>query len=336
MARTVPPGPFRVRPSDDRLSWTGRVLFEDGIARFDWPGVSLSFRFRGSSFTLDLSDGNNDYRLELDGRPLEPWRTRPGETGRTFGGLSAGEHAIRLSKRTEASYGVASFGGVLFPAGAELLSPPPPSERRIEFVGDSLACGYGVEGNDPQCPGCRALEDVHLSYAGLTAAALRADARYIAWSGKGVLRNYGDPASRSTQTLPDLHPRTLAGRPEPREDPSGWIPHLVVLQCGGNDFSTEPRPDLIDWAGAYSAFALRLLTRYPDVRLLCVSSAEVPKRGIEAAIEEVRSRSGQAVPLVRWDKRNIRELGCDYHPGASAQRQMAEPVLGAVRDLMGW
>lgn len=335
-APAAPIGPVRIPPDDPRISWSGRVLFEQGRALFDWPGTSLAFRFRGASVSLELTDGRNDYDLILDGTTRENWRTRGGEILRTFDGFPEGDHILRLSKRTEASWGVASFGGLHLPAGTSLLPPPPPPKRRIEFVGDSLVCGYGVEGNDPRCPACRSLENVHLSYAGLLAVALDAEARYIAWSGKGVLRNYGDPAPRGTETLPEVYPRMLAGRAAPLDEDPAWRPQLLVLQCGGNDFSTEPRPEWREWADAFAAFALRLLARHPGARLLCVNGDDVPRQGGERAVEEVRKGSGQPVPLVRWGKRNIREMGCDYHPNARAQSRMAEPVLRAARDLMGW
>ena len=332
----VPPGYFRISPDDGRLCWTGRVLFSEGVARFDWPGVSLAFRFRGGAFALELADGNNDYDLVLDGDPLDPWRTRAGETLRIFEGLREGRHEFRLAKRTEASYGEASFRGLLLPEGASLLEPPPRPGRRIEFIGDSLVCGYGVEGNNPLCPGCRRLENVHRSYAGLAAAELGAEARYIAWSGKGVVRNYGDPGERGSETIPAIYERLLAGRPGPVNDFAAWTPHLVVLQCGSNDFTTEPQANPESWIETYSGFALRALSRYSNARLLCASSLDLFKGCIEEAVGRIRLRSGQTVPLVQWGKRNIRELGCDYHPNVRAQRGMADRFIPAVRELMGW
>lgn len=334
--RPVPSGHFRIEPDDPRLAWNGRTLVSEGRVRFDWPGVSLSFRFAGPSFALELTDGNNDYDLTLDGTAMDPWRTRAGETLRTFDGLRDGEHEFRISKRTEASYGEASLGGVLLPEGASLLEPPARPERRIEFVGDSLVCGYGVEGNDPLCAGCRALENVHRSYAGILASELGAEARYIAWSGKGIVRNYGDPGPRGLETLPEIQGRLLAGRAVPFHDPASWTPHLVVLQCGANDFSTEPRAVPAEWIESYSALASRILSPHPGVRLVCAFSPGVPPDPAGEAVDRIRLRTGREVPLVRWGKWNVRDLGCDHHPNVRAQAAMAAELLPAVRTLMVW
>lgn len=335
--RPVPEGTFRIEPADPRLVWTGRVLFRDGQARYDWPGVTLCFRFRGDSFLLESVDGGNDHDLMVDGRLKETWRTRSGETLKRVEGLGSGEHEVRLVKRTEASWGETLVNGLLLPVGARLLDPPPPSPRRLLVVGDSLACGYGIEGEDPLCPGCRGLENVTRSYAGLCAAELSAEAHIIAWSGKGLVRNYGAPGVESPDPIPLFWERTCAQRPEPAWNPAAYHPQVVILQLGSNDFSTEPSPEPGAWARRYEEFAREILRVYPGARLLCISRMGVPHLA-DAVSEAVRSMRGAGIPagLVVWDRFHIREMGCDYHPNARAQRRMADQVMGPLRELVGW
>lgn len=65
-----------------------------------------------------------------------------------------------LRKRTEASFGVVTFSGfnIVGESGQrEFISAldsydfqeKRQDERRIEFIGDSISCGYGIEGRAP-------------------------------------------------------------------------------------------------------------------------------------------------------------------------------------------
>ncbi len=316
----------------------GRVLFEQDGAVFDWPGVTLVFRVEADSFGLELEDGRNDYNVYVDGELKEIWRTQSREAFRLFKGKADLVHEVRLVKRTEASWGEAVFRGLWLPPGARLHEPPMRPSRRILFWGDSLACGYGVEGRDPLCPGCRDLENVEKSYAGLLTRELQAESQVVAWSGKGLLRNYGDPAPRSEEPLPVYGERIVASRPETVWDPSGWRPRLIVVELGSNDFSTEPSPDPREWVQAYAALLRNFRRRFPEAALLCAADGTTGLLGtcVKEAVQRIKAEGLCDVSWHPWEKFNIREMGCDYHPDVRAQRRMFEQILPTAREVAGW
>lgn len=112
--------------------------------------------------------------------------------------LTEGEHTVRLLKLTEATVGMPLLLKAITLEGSGMWLPPPklPS-RRIEFIGDSITCGFGVTGQPYAVTGkpgrfLTEEEDVTKTYAGITAAYFGADARYIAASGRGVCHNHTD------------------------------------------------------------------------------------------------------------------------------------------------
>ena len=124
-----------------------------------------------------------------------------------------------LTKRTEASYGIAALRGILVDsAGGLLTMQQPRPSRRIEFVGASWFAGYGNEGASIQCSDLRSAENNYESVGPMTARLLGAEGVVVAYSGRGVVRNYGDPSLRSAEPFPVLYPRTLASRTEPLWD----------------------------------------------------------------------------------------------------------------------
>ena len=113
----------------------------------------------------------------------------------------------------------------------ELLAPPPVT-RRMEVIGDSITAGYGNEGVAP-CGFSAETENHYLTYASVAARTVGAELHTIAWSGKGMVYNFGDD---TFQPLPELYDRTIAS-----EDAGWsfeWQPDVVAVNLRAN----VPRP----------------------------------------------------------------------------------------------
>src|SRR5690606_18809178 len=179
-------------------------------ARFAWSGSGFLARFSGSSLAVRLG-GGQQYTVLVDGKLMPRW-VPSGGFDTLAQGLSSGEHVVEVYRRTEAHLGESVFLG-LRPGSGELLAPPPPPDRRIELIGDSISCGYGNEGPDMNCGFPPDTEHHHLSYGALAARERGAELVTIAWSGKGVVCNYGDEPDSCRDPLPLYYDRTLPERP---------------------------------------------------------------------------------------------------------------------------
>lgn len=205
---------------------------------FDWSGNSITAAFEGTdriTVKIDLlgvPQPGKDYELVqdqmfefvLDGVPSTKQITvQTGPDGKPtliplenyeIGGLTPGPHEIIVYKNTEAQKGAVQFKGFDLHGGRYL--PPVRRARKIEFIGDSIICGYGNLGTNATCPfevsvrkvfdptgapivgaDGRQLEvtvpiteNQYLSFTSQAARALDADATTICWSGKGVYKNY--------------------------------------------------------------------------------------------------------------------------------------------------
>src|SRR5690606_34257050 len=211
--------------------------------------------------------GGQQYTVVIDGKVGDKLvSTGVAQTLAT--GLDAGEHVVELYRRTEASQGVSVFYGFELGSG-EFLDPPPAPERRIEVIGDSISCGYGIEGTDMNCPFSADTENHYLTYGALAARALDAELSTIAWSGKGVVCNYGDGASSCVDPLPTYFDRTLPGSATSQWEFAKWQPHAVVINLGTNDFSTAEDPRQDEFETAYVDLLERVRAAYPQALILC-------------------------------------------------------------------
>ncbi|RYG70231.1 hypothetical protein EON64_00705 [archaeon] len=118
------------------------------------------------------------------------------------------------------------------PAAANHVSAcSPPTQQSILFVGDSITAAYGVDGTPP-CSYSASSQDVRHSYALLLASQFQLKYQVVAWSGKGVVRNYGDVNQVSVNPMPVYYNRTNAIMPDSFYNPRSFSPKVVVIMLG--------------------------------------------------------------------------------------------------------
>jgi lysophospholipase L1-like esterase len=300
--------------------------------RFAWPGTTIRARFSGTELSVELGDsGQNQFDVWIDGQ-AQPVLA-PGSGVATYplaAGLADGEHEVVLARRTESFFGISEFRG--FP-GATLV-PSAGRGRLVEFIGDSITCGYGVLGAEATCPfGADTEAETH-AWGALAAAELGADHVAIAYSGKGVYRNYGGEGG---DTMPDLFTRVFADDPR-----STWgfayTPDVVVINLGTNDFSVgDPGQPFVD---AYRGLVADVRARYPDAWILIAESPMIDGTDrfvLRGHLDDVVAGSGERVALVEIAAQVATDgYGCDYHPSETTQQKMATALVARVRELAGW
>jgi lysophospholipase L1-like esterase len=326
-------------PSEPAVHYVGRVDTSDPVrARFAWSGTGVVARFDGTSVAANLG-GGQEYTVVIDGT-VAPKLVAASGMSSLATGLTAGEHTVELYRRTEAAEGESAFLGFDF-GGGMLLAPPPPPARRLEFIGDSITCGYGNEGADMNCPYSPQTENHYLTYAALTARALEAELSTVAWSGKGVVCNYGDDASSCQNPLPAYYELTLPANGASTWDFSRFVPDAVVINLGTNDFSTDSDPSQSEFEAGYRALLELVRQKYPDAYVLCTNGPMLTGSDLSA----VRSYIANVVDALGDPRISSFELatqdgsdgyGCDWHPSLARHERMATVVTAELRRKLGW
>lgn len=303
----------------------GRVT-TDG--RFGWPGVYFEGRFTGTSVTVSVEAGEDHLAVLIDGVERAVLK-KPGKVQRRFDGLADGEHVIRVEKLTETQSGYSRMISITTD-GTPLA--PPVHARRVEFIGDSHSVGYGDTAAVRDCTGgvVHDTTNTQLAFGPLLAKKWDADYRVIAFSGRGVVRNYagGNPG----ETLPVLYARAIPGEPAPATQ-DDWKPQLIVINLGTNDFSTPVhageawKDDAAlhaDYRATYIAFVRKLQAANPGARFLLMGAANF--------IADVRAVA-EATKVQAVEVPTLELTACNFHPSLKDQRQMADLVEQATRTL---
>lgn len=326
------------------IQFLGRFNFSDlKRVKFDWPGVIISAKFIGTSCSVRLDDGKNEYAVIIDNNAPKILSTDTSKIYKVASGLNDSiPHTIILQKRTEALVGKGIFCGFVLDQNGSLIKPDERPGRRIEFIGNSITCGYGNEGESTDCHFTPQTENANLSYASITARALQADYHLIAFSGKGVVRNYGDPQKISQYTLPSIFDRICVYDSIPKWNFKSWIPQVVVINLGTNDFSTKPYPDKDVFQKTYIDFINRIRSLYQDVTIFTIVGPMIgePCTGYvkEIVTNDQRLKREKDLFFVEIKRTDLaaEDWGCDTHPNIFGMQKMADILIPKIKLRMNW
>lgn len=272
----------------------------------------------------------------------------------TASGLSNGNHSVTLRKRSETAYGTFTLGDITVNG---TFGPDVVPTRKIEFIGDSITVGYGEDGTYP-CTNSAALEDNPLTYGALAADSLEADYSMVAWSGKGLTRNYVIDGTDTSPLMPELWTRYGANDADDSYTfPANATPQVVVINLGTNDFSyvlyaangslynARDPIDATTFTNAMVDFVQTIETHYPDAEFFLMGSpmlsdtyptAADAQHTTEAnALQAAVSQIGSNAHFVDWPTQGS-DVGCDYHPDPATHAAEAVVLASAISSVMGW
>jgi hypothetical protein len=267
--------------TDPNIQYYGRWDFSNPSApEHSWPGVYIIAYFEGTSISVRLNDNTDYFNVFIDDTIHTILHT-------TYNGLSTyslaknlpdGNHKLLFTLRNETNWIKFPFNGFVLDSGKTLLSPPvtlQPS-KRIEFIGDSYTCAAGnLWTQTSAAPDGNLYTDEFEGFAPITANYFNADYHITGRSGYGLVQDYLGNASGN---LPDNFNRTLVYTASPIWDFSKWIPNVVVICLGLNDYSgwngyNSPVP--LGYANLYKSryhdFISTINDVYPGVKILTVA-----------------------------------------------------------------
>lgn len=202
---------------------------------------------------------------------------------------------------------------------------------KLLVIGDSITAAYGVDGANEYCHYSASTQNIFESYATLVARDVDASVHTIAWSGKGVVRNYGDVNPTSVDPMPIFYNRTLATDSSIYWSPMDYVPDITLVALGTNDYSTQPNPSDEDFQNGYINFVNQIKADYPSTKIVLV--CEPFAAGNQCTnIEQVSKKTNSVYIYVPFS--TIVSYGCDYHPSAESMVNIANVVTPIVKGLL--
>lgn len=339
------------KPDNRLIRYTGRIDFQNPAKpRLAGAGAYIRAKFRGSSCEILLEDqnlnNNHGYiAVVVDGKYLKRIRVSKDVTQyRIAEGLEDTEHTLCICKASEAQNGYIEFGGLLC---SRLLPSENSRRRKIEFIGDSITCGMGLDTSEIPCDSAQWYDqhNAYLAYGPLVCRELNADWLLSSVSGIGVTRNWNSTGP----TMPEVYEHTYLNEDSAHLwDARNFVPDLVSICLGTNDFSdgdgSYQRADLDSeqFVTDYIRFVRRVRERYPGAQICCLTSPMLSGRKSEQ-LQKNLSSVLQYMQDVENDDRvhlfvfsGMKASGCSSHPDEREHRQMAEELLPFFKQVMNW
>lgn len=359
---------MRFQATEKNTKVTGRTLFVEGTRYLGFSGSSVSFTFVGKKAVAALWSNADVWGDELRARiavyvndgeePVQRICLNQAEGIYTlYESDREKQVTIKIMKYSEAAFGKCGIRYIEIDTD-KLCPPPVVRERKMEIIGDSITCGYGVEAENELQLFHTATENPAKSYSMLTAKALDAEVNLVSWSGNGVVSGYVEETADAPSDkwlMPEVYQytdisgsHTLFGDDESRAelwekwDFSRFVPDVILINLGTNDCSwcKDIQERRNDYRDKYVEFLKYIRQNNSKARIFCMLGT-MDQRVLKELEEAVKifseSAQDKRVHFLSLPPQNPEDgYGADWHPSALTQKKTAEIVVNEIRRVMNW
>lgn len=345
--------------TNENIVWNGRYLDYQDIRYFDYSASGFTFNLSGKKAVATIvsdpqdfeeiyrgvlgiyvthADGKKEFskvRLDKKENEIILFESKTDETVTI--------DVIRLS---EAIYGYSGLKNLEIDGKINQFT----EEKKIkyEIIGDSITCGYGIEGVYGKDVFTTMQERPDLAYAYLTMKKLNADFHLVSRSGIGLISCYADPETFKTPNLAEplmsqLWPytdlflsRRLGIEPEVWDE-SRFSPDVVILHLGTNDNSwvrnLEDRR--LSFVNLYEQMLEAIHRRSPKAKIVCCLGAmgqELCDSVEQALANFTKTFTSVKTKFVKFPLQDEDNdgVGTDWHPSAVTHEKMSELLQQAL------
>lgn len=326
------------------IEYSGRIDFSNAEApRFSYSGVSIRATVDAEQASVILNDekGENYYAVIVDNVYTGKLKPKKGKGTYEIANFGAkGVHEIEIVKITEEGFGKTSFLGFELGSDGTIVPMRDKREYTIEFIGNSITCGYGNEGKLGQ-PFCAETENHYMSYAAITARSFNAKPLVVSKSGIGIYRNYAGPSKGNEDCMTNYYDRIFLYDAKPKCDFS-QIPNLVCINLGTNDFST-PGVDTALFISNYLKLIGQIREHYPNPDILCLigpmlngKELDLERTCVQAVVKRASGGKGRISFFEMTPQNPEKGLGTDYHPTVKQNILNARELTAHISKLKEW
>lgn len=343
---TLVPAGTRIPATDNHIQYLGRISFRNPESpMFTFPSVQIRATFTGTSLKMIAKPKSGYFMAQIDrGEAFKVSFNSERDSIVTLAtALPEGSHLVQLMYVTEGYDRRAEFRGFLLDKGHQLLPPPALSDRRIEFIGNSITCGYGVESTERDAGFQDETCNHYYTYAARTARNLEAEEMAVCRSGIGVYRNYNGPRTGDKINMNTEYTHTLLYDNSETWDFSRYQPQVVCINLGTNDTSTTGAdPDLLK--KGYEKLLQQVRKAYPETKIVFLcgpmmgsDDLVMAKKTMDEVVAEANKLGDKQVYRFDFTPQNgDLGYGASWHPSFWQQEKMAGELTPFLRKLMGW
>jgi len=331
--------------SNPLIEYTGRIDFSNPDApKFSYSGVSIRANFAGTeiSMILDEEKGENYFNIIVDKVQMSRVKVEKGKHQYTLAkNLENKVHEVEIFRSTEEMFGKSTFLGFEVNKDVSLVEISNKRDRLIEFIGNSITCGYGNEA-ELGASFSAATENHYFTYAAVTSRSFNARHLAVCKSGIGIYRNYDGPATGNPDCMPNYYKRIFLYDEKPNYS-FKEKPDLICIDLGTNDFSTNGG-DSARYVNGYINFIDSLQHYYNKPEILCIIGPMLNGATLVRLRKYVNFISvftnnrgkGKVSFFEMSEQKGDLGMGGDSHPTVAQHLKNAQELTNFISVLKGW
>lgn len=341
-------------PTEENVRYIGRNYLDDSGLWLLHSGSAAEFTVSGKNAEVTIvGDGseNNDanYRpryaiLVNDEVILDETLSVSEKTVKLFDDGEDHTARVKVIHLSEANNGAIGLKSVKVTSDAvKPVSPTKKKDLQIEFIGDSITCAYGVEGENQYENFKTTTENFMKSYAYLTAEALDADYSAVSYSGYGIVSGYTSSGEINTESLVPSYYTQYSKSNTAKWDFKDHHTDVVVINLGTNDntyLSVDYENRGPSYTEAYLDFLKVVRENNPDAYIICtvgvMGCAEVYPY-LEEAVSQFRTETGdKKISSFLAETHSASDgYGSDWHPSEVSQQKFAYTMADKISKAIG-
>lgn len=342
----------------------GRSLMIDNVRYLDYSGAAIEFIVTGKKVEATLwtngDQGEEIYKawvavfINDEITPSKRFSLDvEQDTYVLYESLQEETVKIRFVKISEEAFGKVGIKSIKTDSNIP-ITPTENKPRKIEFIGDSITCGYGIEGTFEVDIFNTTQENCWIAFAARCARALDADYHLVAWSGIGTISAWVEETvdePLNDWLMPMLYQYTDASLCKDLNiekdnwevwDNTKFVPDVIVINLGTNDASyVRNIPERItDYEKTYYEFLEFVRNHNPKSTILCTLGAmgqdlcPIINKQVERFAKEQQDAN---IFFMEFDiQLDSDGIGSDWHPSETTHIKMADKLTGKIKELKQW
>jgi len=348
-------------PDSSHVKALGRTLFFDDQLILGYSSTGAEFNINAKRLDITIT-GDSNAKMTVDNgsaariavfvngeRKLDEMILSPTQSFTVFDDAQPTVGLVRILKISEASSSIAAISKITTDKQGT-ISPTAASPLKIEFIGDSITCGYGVDDPDRNHHFKTSTEDNTKTYAYKTAQNLNADYSMVSVSGWGIISGYsGNGAKQAGSQLPKYYDRlavswTNINGVDPkavRWDFSSFVPNIVVINLGTNDatYTKGDNTKIEEYKEAYIEFIKDIRSKNPGATIICSLGmmGQDLCNAVEAVVKSYSELTGDTkITYLKFANQSMSDgIAADWHPSEKTHEKAASLLTSKIKSIIG-
>lgn len=319
-------------------------------AEFSFNGTKCSVVVTGDANAMSPTAADNQARVAIyvnGERVIDDMVDNIQETYDVFESDTPQTVVISIVKLSESP--MSTIGIKEIRATGSKITPTPNKDILVEFIGDSITCGYGIDDPDKDHHFSTKTEDVTKAYAYRTAEKLNADYSMVSFSGYGIISGYTNDKKVEAQTVPQFYTKlgyswAANGSFVPANvdwDFSKRQPDLIVINLGTNDdsYTKTDSEKQQEYCDAYVEFIKKIRENNPDAKILCTLGIMGDRLFdyVQLAVHNYTEETGDSnISAMKFDVQLPDDgYSADWHPSVTTHEKASDKLAAEIKNLLG-